>query len=229
MDIIRFIEEKRPFVFAKFGDGEYYATVQTVGGNCDGTPFTPRLKEGVLGAFKYLTQFPNVYIGKWEADYVPAFFQSITPHPVNWANYNILIARNAHEMLTRTVPYFKAIRNSSCHKIYVCNETMVELSRSLLKIDDFAVVDPQNWFGMNYDEVLNKVISSVKEPSNTIVLTSAGMGAKPLIADIHKRFPTITIIDVGSSLDLVCSGRRTRDFHILNDDEIQEIHNALLA
>jgi hypothetical protein len=50
MDIIRFIEEKKPFVFAKFGDGEYYATIQTCGGNCDGTPFTPDLKSGTGGA-----------------------------------------------------------------------------------------------------------------------------------------------------------------------------------
>ena len=230
MDIIRFIEEKKPFVFAKFGDGEYYATIQTCGGNCDGTPFTPDLKSGVVDSFKYLSQFPNVYIGKWVGSDVGVadYFQSLVPHKVNWENYNVLIARNANEFITRVLPYFKAIRKSSCQKIYVCNETMVELSKKLLKIDDFATIHPTMWFQYGFEHALNHVISLVKNPSETIILTSAGMGAKPLIAGIHKRFPSITIIDVGSSLDLICSGRRTRDFHILNENEIEQVREELL-
>jgi hypothetical protein len=228
MDILRFIEEKKPFVFAKFGDGEYDAATRTWGTNGDGTLFTPKLQEYVIEAFKYLAQFPNVYIGKWEVPWVPEFFQKLTPHPVNWENYNIFIARNSTEFLTRTMPFYKAIRNSSCQKIYVCNETMVELSKKLLKIDDFATIHPTMWFEYGFEHALNYVISLIKDPNETIILTSAGMGAKPLIAGVHKKFPNITMLDIGSALDLICSGRRTRDFHILNENEIEHVREELL-
>ena len=229
MNIVKFIEENTPFIFAKFGDGEYYASIKTSGGNCDGTPYTQKLGDGIIESFKYLSQFSNVYIGKWN-DFkgVADYFQSLTQTPVNWETYNILISRSRDEFLNRALPYYRAIRNAKQHKIYVCNERMVDLSKILLQIDDHVVVDPVNWFERNYDEILKNVIQMIKEPENTILLTSAGMGAKVLIADIHKRFPTITVLDIGSALDLVCSHRRTRDYHTLTEQDIIDIKNAIV-
>lgn len=229
MDIIKFIQENKPFIFAKFGDGEYYACKKEQGGNCDGTPYTPKLGDGISESFKYLTKSPNVYIGKWlDFKGVADYFQSLTPNIVNWENYNILISRSRDEFLNRALPYFKAIRNAKQHKIYVCNSTMVDLSKHILKIDSHVVIDPVNWFELNYDEVLNNVLTNVNDPNNTLILTSAGMGAKVLIADIHKKFPNVIIIDVGSALDLICSHRRTRDYHVLNETDINDITNAII-
>ena len=53
------------------------------------------------------------------------------------------------------------------------------------------------------------------------------MGAKVLIADIYKKFSNSIIIDIGSALDLICSGRRTRDYHTLTDNDINDIKNAI--
>jgi hypothetical protein len=230
MDIVKFIQENTPFMFAKFGDGEYYAAIGEHGGNCDGTPYTKRLGEGINESFKYLTQFSNVYIGKWaDFDKPSTYFQSLTPNTVNWENYNILISRSRNEFLNRALPYFKAIRNANQQKIYICNEYMVEISRSVLTIDDFVVVDPVNWFEQNYSEILTTFIKTVKDPNNLMVLTSCGMGAKVLIADIHKLFPNAIFLDVGSSLDLVCSNRRTRDYHVLNFQDVLDIQNAIMS
>lgn len=230
MDINKFIQENTPFVFAKFGDGEYYAAKKCTGGNCDGTPYTQKLGDGVIESFKYLTSLSNVFIGKWD-DFkgVADYFESLTGNSVNWENYNILIPKSPSEFLNRTLSYFKTIRNAKQQKIYVCNPAMVRESREILKIDRHVPVHPTNWFEQNYDSVLQSVINSVETPDNVIIMTSAGMGAKVLIADLRKKFPNAIIIDIGSALDLVCSNRKTRNFHhAFTPKDIETIKKAIV-
>jgi hypothetical protein len=230
MDIVKFIETNTPFVFAKFGDGEYFAAIRTEGGNCDGTQYTEKLGNGIIDAFKYLSQFPNVYIGKWcDFDRVAEYFKNLVPHTVTWENYNIFIFRTRNEFYDRCIPMYKAIRNAKQQKIYVCNPTMVEGARHLLKVDAFVPIHPTNWFDTAYTEVLDAVKSQVQDPNNLLILTSAGMGAKVLIADLHRLYPNAIILDIGSAMDLICSSRRTRDYHQLNGNEIMEIRQTLLS
>lgn len=231
MDIVRDISNNSPFVFAKFGDGEYNAAVQLQGANCDGTPYTPLLGQKIIEAFKFLSKFPNVYIGKW-ADFnsVAEYWTTLVPHSFSWADYNILICRSAQDFLNRGVQYFRAIRNAPQQKIYVCNASMVSESAHLLHIDTHIVVDSQHWFEHSYDSVLASLLNSVKDPNNVMLLTSAGMGAKPLIAEFWKKYPNSIIIDVGSALDAVCSNRRSRDYHtVFSNSDLQRIREAIIS
>jgi len=230
MDIVNFINNNIPFIFAKYGDGEYNAAVRLEGGNCDGTPYTHKLGDGIIESFKYITQFPNVYIGKWtDFNGVYTYFQSLTDNKVNWENYNILIPRSYDEFMNRALPYFKAIRHAKQNKIYICNYTMVDLSKELLHIDNHIIVDSVNWFESNYENVKTNLFNSITEPNNTIILTSAGMGAKVLISDIHRQYPNVIIIDIGSALDAICSNRRTRDYHyFFSDEQLTNIKNSII-
>ena len=227
---IKCIQEKQSFVFAKYGDGEYNAAVQLPGGNCDGTLYTQQLGEGVKDSFRYITQHSNVYIGQWD-DFngVDKYFQSIVETPVQWTNYNIFIFKSKEQFYEQQLTFYKAIRECKKQKIYVCNPGMVERSTALLNLDTTIAVDPVNWFESNYADILNRSISSVKDPNNVMILTSAGMGAKVLISDLHKLYPNATIIDVGSALDLMCSGRRSRNFHTLSEADINEMVSAIMA
>jgi hypothetical protein len=230
MDICKFIEKNIPFIFAKFGDGEYYAAKNENGCNCDGTPYTAALGSSIIQSFKYLTQFPNVFIGKWE-DFkgVADYFQGLTDNKINWENYNILISRSRNEFLNRALPYFKAIRKAKQQKVYICNNSMIEGSKSLFNIDNHIIIDPTNWFELNYNEILNSVVNSVMNKDNVLILLSAGMGAKVLFADLHKYFPNSLIMDMGSCLDLLCSKRRSRDYHVLNENDIHDIIDAIIS
>jgi hypothetical protein len=227
---INSIKTGQPFVFAKYGDGEYFAATQLSGGNCDGTPYTAKLGEGIKDSFRYITRSSNIYIGQWN-DFkgVDRYFQDLVDHPVQWVNYNIFIFKSKQQFYEQQLAFYKAIRESNKQKVYVCNPAMAERAGSLLNLDAAVTVDPVNWFEMNYGDVLNRTISAVKDPNNVIILTSAGMGAKVLISDLHKVFPNTTIIDVGSALDFMCSGRRSRDFHTLSDADIDEMARAIMT
>jgi hypothetical protein len=225
-----FIKNDTPFIFAKFGDGEYLAARggEGNGGNCDGTPYTPKLSEGVINSFKYLTGQQNVYIARWVHNGVDAYFQSLTENQIMWTDYNIFIFKSIDQYFSEQAEFYSAIRNSKRQKIYICNSTMTDRSKHLLNIDNHVIVDSVNWFENNYDEVLKSVISVVKDPNNVMILSSAGMGAKVLIADLHKLFSKAFIIDIGSAMDLVFGGRRSRDFHYnFSDYQVDFIRKSL--
>ena len=228
MDFIRFIETNQSFVFAKFGDGEYNAVQRYQGGNCDGTPYTPKLGESITHAFNSLTRNPNVYIGRWaDSPHVSDYFGKSVSHKVNWENYNLLIFRSSAEFFNRAMPYYIVLRQAKQQKIYICNQTMVNLSRTILGVTDHVVIDPVNWFETQYDQILSNVKQCVRTPDSLIILTSAGMGAKPLIADLYQLYPKAIIIDIGSAMDLICSHRRSRDYHTLNGEEVLQISKAI--
>lgn len=228
MDFIHFIETNQPFVFAKFGDGEYNAVHGFPGGNCDGTPYTSKLGEEITRAFRELSPNPNVYIGRWaDSSQVTDYFGKSVPHKVNWENYNMLIFRSSAEFFNRAMPYYIALRKAKQQKIYICNQSMVELSRTVLGVTDHVVIDPVNWFETQYASVLSNVKQCVRTPESLMILTSAGMGAKPLLADLYKLYPKAILIDIGSAMDLICSHRRSRDYHTLSGEEILQISNAI--
>jgi len=226
MDIVEFLQNKTPFVFAKFGDGEYFASIESRGGNCDGTPYTKKLGEGVRSAIQTLAK-ANAYIGKWiDSPQVAPYFQGICNIPIQWENYNIFIFRTSAEYFNRCLPIYQALKASTQQKIYVCNSSMVEGTSAFLGIDSHIVIDSRNWFETSFDSVVEKVKQTVSTET-PLILLSAGMGAKPLIAKIVETYPMATVLDIGSALDLICSSRRTRDYHTLTDSEIARIRISL--
>jgi hypothetical protein len=231
LDVFFHIKRKQPFGFLKFGDGEYFAMTNTNGSNCDGTQYTIELGNKLKESIKYFSKLKNIFAGRWQSnDYMfKAIEEMVKPNSIQWTDYHTMIFKTKDEYFNTKKRYFyKAIRDTVYQKIYICNESMVKLSKDLLKIDNFVVVDPSNWFSENYDKILENTILQIKNPENCLILTSAGMGSKVLLMDIHKRFPKISFIDIGSALDLICSDRRSRDFHNLNDSDIMDIRNDLL-
>lgn len=211
LNVVDSIQNNIPFTFVKYGDGEYFAAIQSIGHNCDGTPYTKNLGDSLVQSFKYFTQFDNVFVGKRQEEFVFRFFSSLS-NRVNWEDFHLFMFNSASEFYNR-LPIYRAIRNATQQKLYVCNETMVEESKKLLNIDSCVVVNSQNWFEQNYSTVLKSIQSLVKDPSSIIILFSAGMGAKVLMADVLKLFPLAILIDIGSALDLLCGGRKSRDYH----------------
>ena len=227
MDVVNLLRSETPFIFVKFGDGEYFAAVNAPGGNCDGTPYTQTLGNRIHDSIKTLAVMPHAFIGKWvDSPQVSVYFQSLCGIPIRWENYTIFIFRTHAEYYTRCLPMYQAIKNSTQQKIYVCNDTMVDGTRSFLNIDAYVVVDRRNWFETSYQTTLDSLKSMITTQT-PIILTSAGMGAKPLITEIATLYPAATIIDIGSALDLVCSSRRTRDYHVLTNSETDDIRASL--
>lgn len=228
--ITNFINNKIPCVYAKYGDGEYLASIGGRGmyGNCDMTPYTPKLQKAMNESFIYISKLNNSYLGQYHGETFN-HWNNFTSFPKKWANYHLFIFYTLKNDLNEEKHnLYKAIKYTSLQKIYICNKEMVDKSKIILNIDNHIIVDSNNWFENNFDTILNNTLNTIKDPHNVLILTSAGMGAKPLIAAIHQKNPNSIILDVGSALDFICTGKATRAYADQQEyNELQQFFNNL--
>jgi hypothetical protein len=216
--LTHFIRNNTPCIFAKYGDGEFNAANFWNGGNCDGTPYTKNLGEKVRESFIHSSQQPHAMMGAWHDTSNRAFWEGLGNQnanwkPVNWVDFHTVLIDNnkpIHHSPDR-LNLFTAIKESTRKKIYVANEKMSR-AKEAFSIDHHIVVDQSNWFDTNYDAVLNRIKYAV-ENDNTMILTSAGMGAKYLISNLHELYPNEIYIDIGSGFDLLCTKQVTRTYN----------------
>ena len=213
-ELTRRIVANEPCGFIKYGDGEYYAAIQLPGHNIDRTPYSPLLGEKMVESFKYMTTIPHLMFGAWHDPLKVDYWNSLSGAPPNWVNYHTVIIDNLED--PDKMPSYKAIKESRRYKIYVANAEMKK-ANYLLNNNAHIVVHPSNWFDMDYENVLAAVCTTISKASTgastgAMLLTSAGMGAKPLIADVLRQYPETIVIDIGSALDTICTKRDTRGF-----------------
>jgi hypothetical protein len=197
-----------PVSYSKYGDGEHSAANGHSGANCDQDIYTNRLSQGIRNAFTYMiNEAPNTYIGIWHDGGHIDYWTTLVTKPINIAKYHTLILDHDHRQ--EKVDLFKTIKKSQIKKIYICNPLMVR-ARGLLNIDFMVHVPFNNWFDERFDSILQEVEKCIVDGEQYIILTSAGMGAKILIAELSKKYPQNIYLDIGSGLDKVCTKKTSR-------------------
>lgn len=228
--IIKHIQLNIPFVYVKFGDGEFYAAIYRPGGNCDGTKYTQKLGNSIKNAFKYLITTPCSYIGKRPEHQVISYFESLAEgKPIRWIDFHVFMFDNITTFYSEKLQLYRSIRLATQQKIYVCNERNVDKSKKIFNINDHVIIHPQDWFENDFSTVFNNVCSLVKDPSKLIILISAGIGGKFLIKCLHIKYPSAIILDIGSAFDLLCGGTRSRDYHKISVEQCLQIESSILS
>jgi hypothetical protein len=209
------IKSNIPVQFCKYGDGEYLCSNKNSHNslqNCDKDTYTQKLSDSVTNSFKYITSFDNAFIGMWEDTEIIKYWENLSKN-VNWVSYHLLIFDQSDLIsnnIVNKIKIYKAVKESKLKKIIICNELLIK-SKVSLNIDNLVLVPFNNWFDSKFDEILNKVKKIIgDQDGNHIVLTSCGMSAKVLIAELHKLYPKGIYLDVGSGLDLICTKRDSR-------------------
>jgi hypothetical protein len=197
MDFIDALKTNQAFTYAKYGDGEYLCAIKRPGQNCDNTKYTEKLSNAVIKSYKYLAPQSNCYIGRWTDGKVDAFFERIVKP--NWRDYSQFIFFNKKEFYEK-LDLFRSIKQATQQKIYCCNADNAKAA-PIFNIDTCVIVHPSDWFESTYEAVLAETKAAVINPDSVIILTSAGMGAKPLMADLRQCYPNAILIDIGSAFD----------------------------
>lgn len=203
------IKKDSPFIFVKFGDGEFESASGCSGSNCDNDPYTLKLRNGILEAVSYYSCLNNAYCGRWYADRIASYFNSIASGKINWVNYHTCIVDTTSFDNNLKLELFKAIKNSTRTKIIVGNELLVR-AKPLLGINEHIIIPYRNWIENDFDNVVNKITSLCSYDDRPMVLTCAGMGSKILIMELHRLFPNGIFIDIGSGLDYLCTKKCSR-------------------
>ena len=207
--ITDFINKDIPFLFVKFGDGEYNAANRVKGNNCDNDSYTERLGDGILQAIQYTSLTPNAYCGCWHTGTVPDFFNSVVSGKINWVDYHICILDNHTFENQKKFLLFQAIQQSKRKKVLIGNELLGK-AKTLFHMDEHIVVPYNNWFSTDFDNILKKTTECYKDDDIPFVITCAGMGSKVLLMELHKLFPKGIFLDIGSGLDYVCTKKCSR-------------------
>jgi hypothetical protein len=229
MDITTYLTEcvltQTPVAFLKYGDGEHSAANHSVGHNCDNDTYTESLSENIRSSFTYMVdEAPNTYIGIWHDGGHIDYWTSIVKNPIRTVKYHTLILDTDNR--PAKIQLFKAIKESPLKKIYVCNPLMVR-AKPLLNIDYMVHVPFNNWFDTLFSDILHQIEVCMKESEQHIILISAGMGAKVLVAELSKRYPQNIYLDIGSGLDKICTKKTTRGWEPYYHELVNEFREIL--
>lgn len=230
------IQEKKPILFLKFGDGEYLCASNHRNGdvaNCDADIYTDKLSVQLIESFKYITENENLntYIGKWWNNEITKYWNSLlsTGHQVRWVDYHTFIINKSDfydGVIQTKLALYKSIQDSDLKKYIICNPLLIK-SKMLLNADEIFHVPFQNWFDTQFDNLIEKLCEKIGDNPQPIIITSCGMGAKVLICEMAKKYPRGIFLDFGSAMDIICTKRDSRGF-CYSYESLYEIFKPIL-
>jgi hypothetical protein len=230
-DLITSIQENKPVVFIKLGDGEFNCANYQQGHNCDRDNYSPQKGFGIIHTVKYITEnHPNAYFGVWWNLEIKKFWESCTSVPIQWRNYHSILmdhedmnSRNSN--FKNKIEFYKTVKDSTLKKVYICNPLLQKV-KYLLNVDTLLFVPLNNWFDTEFNRLIEEAKKEYDE-KGTIFLFSCGMGAKPLLCELVKLCPNGMFFDVGSALDFICTQRNSRGWNFTYS-EVKESFQDLL-
>jgi len=211
--LIEKVKNKQPFIFTKFGDGEYECAAHNYNGaNCDGDKFTPNLREGLNRAFVNLVG-QGAYIGKWFEPHKVEYWENLvgTKELVNWVHYHTFIVDGTQAEVEKKVELYRLLQNDSRKKLVVCNE-LIKRSVKLLRADKHIKIPLNGWYDPEKEKIKMEILKHI-EDGYEIFFFMGGMGVKSLISElVNESSKDVTYIDIGSGLDLISSKCDSRGF-----------------
>jgi hypothetical protein len=206
--ITQCVNENKPVIFLKFGDGEFYCAFSNFGANCDNDNYTSQLSFFIKKSFKYIVEnTDNTYIGMWHNIENTKKWEELVNKKVNWASYHsIIIDKKYNE---EKVKLYKAIKNSKSKKIIVCNKLLIK-SKLLFDADHIVIIPFNNWFDNQFNDIFEQIKKLIGNDENHIVITCCGMSSKILIPALRQNYSNGIYLDFGSALDLIYTKKDSR-------------------
>lgn len=238
--LIQRIHRGEHFLFVKYGDGEYEcilkydqesANVNVNTGNCDADVYFPELAKDLETSFYTLIDASgsmpgaHILIGKWhfpkEIEYLAKrYFAHCHGRPttlIPFAPYHLVM--NDAEALRKEEmrDFMRAIRDAEgLLKIVVSNEEN-QLLRSLFGASHYVVTPPRCLY-LSLDRIMDEIyqiIDATSSETRVCLLTSCGLSAKVVIGRAFQKYGVrLSAVDIGSSFDLLCKKRVTRQYQL---------------
>lgn len=202
---VHLLQDRIPFSFSRWGDGELAAVFQVAGSNCDGHIYFPQMGFDLKGVLvdPAGSHFRGILpVGR--RTYPEQLERLTNNYDLKWWDGKVILDANLSGNLSPMVKEFKKRKI-----IYVGPERLMGLDGILFSYDRFIPVPLVN----AYLEIMG-VISEIKGMiwDFDLILYSCGPMAKIIINEIAHEYPWITQIDLGSMMDGYI-GLQTRSYH----------------
>ncbi len=226
-----------PFSLYRFNDGELECVQGRSGENCDGQKYSEDLGILLRGSLDYIMAKDNVFI----PNPVQGIGENITPRSssdwdfindmriflnpyierhnfTNWVNHFGIHHRAGH-LISDLKNLILTIKRSKQWKVYVGPNRMNGLC-DFLNCDISVDVPEVNAFS-EYDRIRQNCFNVSN--GHTVFIITAGIMAKPLMADIINTHPLSTCLDFGSSFDPMFVGQTRTGQPTM--EEMKEFYN----
>lgn len=202
------IRNSENFALVKFHDGEWL-TMTTTGNerNSFGYNYSRAIGDDLIRSYIYLLCYSRGYIHYWH--YNPHHIMLDLIDDFSPSNDKFIYCEATVQKLPfipGQVEFFRSIQQSNRKKIYVSNQNMTAVLQPILNINHLVVTHGIKFYASDnlfYPEK-ERILTQIKEllvHENTIVMFSAGLGAKVMITDLLKTHPNNTYLDIGSTFD----------------------------
>lgn len=231
IDDLKLITEKiknnQKVIFTKFGDGEYIAMRlnEINNHNCDGDTYTHQLGVETSKAICELADRSSdeyIYIGKWpySSETIKYYYDLYYDYLINnnknekyipFVDYHIVYPDNHFDTNNSTIfDFVDTIQKSSYNKVVISNERNKKL-QMVFRSDAFISIPEQSWYANGlYENIKTSIEEILKIKPDSLLLIAAGLASKILINDISKKYPNVSIIDLGSGYDIIARKYPTR-------------------
>src|SRR5574343_157330 len=195
------------FTIVKFGDGELRNMISNNEHehNCDGNMYFRGLGDDLIASYIYFLKNESSYICKWHSHEYTIQHKMEEDHK---SSFNDLRKFVYYDLLIHKMPisieqlkFFKILKHIKRNKIYISNSDMIDKLSNVLNLTHGFVIPKQNayLFKGTIFTGLKNLFQNINSPS--IVMLSAGMFSKVIIAFLSENFPDNTYLDIGSSFD----------------------------
>jgi hypothetical protein len=185
------IENKVPFTFSRWGDGEWKAVFNSPGSNCDGHEYFPDLCEALrnvlLGNPKYLMGMQNFAVRRM-GDQIEQF---LLDHDLNidWLNADVF---HHASIKGRFTPFIEAISKRSLVLVGPAPLRNLKLEKRFIEI-------PEKNCWLDRTNITRLVDLSLRNEKEAVVLFCASMASNVIIHDLYQLHGTRhTFLDMGS-------------------------------
>lgn len=200
------LENKEPFGWVRYGDGEMQAVLGMGGRNCDGTEYTPELGAALRSTLKQPRDYlyaigPKVTTCKNEfarqaLDYLERYAKVTRWHDTE----TILNASLAGELR----PLIDALRKRRVMLVGAAHLKTLPLDPQVF----IEVSATEAW--QQYDKTYFKIMENAYRVN--VILFCAGMSSKIILYDVFPHLgKTHMLIDIGSTWDVYC-GKLSRSY-----------------
>lgn len=214
-ELVRFVESKTPFVYVRYGDGEFNSMIGSNRKNSDGHRYFPdsmgvELKR-VLTEVRDWTSEGIIRIGGWWDDRHDAFVDSNNlRYTVPWCSPAIFY----YEILSlRALWFMAAVRDFEGPKVLVGNEGIRAAAKTFNA--EFVEIPALNCW-LEYDRIKAECDSHLKNGS--LFIHCAGMMSSVLGWDLWKQDQSTIQIDFGHTIS-ACISKARRKYMMRRTDE----------
>lgn len=200
------IEKSEPFVFARYGDGEWNAMFEKTGQNCDGHKYFKQMGEDLkesLNGYSY----PNYFMGLQNLAttmYDKNIYDLLKAKNINitWHNSDVFHYASIDGKL---LPLIETLKKKNV--IFIGPEYLKKISE-IIPYSKFIVVPDVDCY-LEKEKVINKLSEN---PQDAIYSFSASMLTEILLYELYKNLKKATLIDFGSLWDPFI-GKNSRIYH----------------